>query len=189
MRPSPAGSGTFAVSTASLPSPAACSTSSASASAGTSGMSPIATSVTPSDVQRGQRDAHGVAGAARRVLHDEREVGRCQRLLHGVGAPWPMTTVIACGDKRACSVQHVRDHRPPGERMQDLRDARSACACPARRQARRHESGRSRRDGVLFDPANDTPGVQIGRRPIVYGVLARASLTASSSRMAAPSAR
>ena len=67
-----------------------------------------------------KRDAHGVAGAARRVLHDEAQVGRCQRLLHGRRA-------VADDDgnrlrrQGACRVQHVRDQRPPGERMQDLR--------------------------------------------------------------------
>ncbi len=85
MRPSPAGSGTFAVSTARWPA-SASRTSAASASGGHE--RDVADRHERHAVagQRVQRDARGVAGAARRILQHEREVGRGERRAHRVGA-------------------------------------------------------------------------------------------------------
>ena len=72
--------------------------------------------------QRGQRDADGVAGAARRVLRDEHDVGRRDGLAHRVGA-------VADDDgdairaERARRGEHVREQRPPGERCSTLGSA------------------------------------------------------------------
>ena len=39
-------------------------------------------------------------------------------------APWPTTTHRRCGSSAARGVDHVREQRPAGERMQDLRQVR-----------------------------------------------------------------
>jgi hypothetical protein len=90
--------------------------------AGISGQSPFTTTVTPSG-ERGQRDAHGVAGAARRVLRDEREIGRRERSRNGLAAVAD-DHAHRPRRERARGVEHVRHERTAGERMQHLRHCR-----------------------------------------------------------------
>ena len=118
MRPSPAGSVTFAVSTARWPRRAASTT----AARRDRHERNVADDDQRDAVRRQhrQRRAYRVAGAARRVLHDEREVGRGERLAHG-SPPCPNTRQIARGDSvRAASITCETTGRA-GERMQDLR--------------------------------------------------------------------
>ena len=120
MRPSPTDRASTAVSSASRP-PRARASSSCIAAAGTSGRRRRGR---PSRRRRAARPAPRgrVAGAARRVLRDEHDVGRRDRVAHP-SPPWPTTTAMRSGPSVARRREHVREQRPAGERVQHLGSA------------------------------------------------------------------
>ena len=54
-------------------------------------------------------------------------------------APWPWTTWIAAGSKRARRLEHVREQRPASQRLQHLRQLATSCACPGPRPGSRRK--------------------------------------------------